>query len=104
MAKIAIIKTGGKQYKVKAGDELKIEKLAANIGDEVKLETLLVADEDGKEVEVGKPTLGEKVTAKILEFGKAKKVTVVKFKSKVRYKRTRGHRQEFTKVQIASIA
>jgi large subunit ribosomal protein L21 len=104
MAKIAIIKTGGKQYKVKTGDELKIEKLAGAAGDEVKLETLLVADENGKEVEVGKPTLGEKVTAKILEFGKAKKVTVVKFKNKVRYKRTRGHRQPFVKVQISTIA
>jgi len=104
MTKIAIIKTGGKQYKVKAGDEINVEKLVGEVGDELKFDTLLVADEDGATVELGKPSLGEKVVAKIVEFGKAKKVTVVKFKSKVRYKRTQGHRQEFAKIKITSIA
>jgi large subunit ribosomal protein L21 len=104
MEKIAVIQTGGKQYKVKAGEILKIEKLSANVGDEVKFDTLLVASSDGQAMEIGKPSLGQKVVGKVLEFGKAKKVYVVKFKSKIRYKRTQGHRQPFTKVQISSIA
>jgi large subunit ribosomal protein L21 len=104
MAKIAIIKTGGKQYKVKEGDALKIEKLALDDGKKVKFETLLIADENGKDVNVGMPTLGEKVEGEILEHGKNDKVTVVKYKNKTRYLRTKGHRQQYTKVKINKIS
>lgn len=104
MSKIAVIKTGGKQYKVSEGQSLNVEKLEAEIGSNVKLEALLVAAADGKEVNVGQPTLGETVDAKILEHGKAKKVSVVKFKSKVHYKKNVGHRQPFTKIEIVKIA
>ena len=80
MSKIAVIKTGGKQYKVKEGDDLKIEKLKADVGAKVDFETLLIADEEGKDMQVGTPSLGEKVKGEILEHGKGKKITVVKFK------------------------
>ena len=104
MPKIAIIKTGGKQYKVKKGQNIKVEKLSAKDGAKIKFDTLLTALTDGKEVNIGKPSLGDKVEGKILEQGKAKKVTVVKYKSKIRYKRTLGHRQSFTEVEITGIS
>lgn len=102
--KIAVIKTGGKQYKVKEGQTLKIEKLEAENGGEIKFDTLLIADEDGNNLNLGEPSLGEKVEAKVLERGRAKKISVIKYKSKTRYKRNLGHRQPFTKVEILSIA
>ena len=104
MTTIAVIKTGGKQYKVKKGQSIKIEKLNADEGAKVKFDTLLTASTDGKEVNVGKPSLGEKVEGKVVEHGRDKKVTVVKYKNKTRYKRTLGHRQPFTKVEITGIA
>jgi large subunit ribosomal protein L21 len=106
MSKIAVIKTGGKQYKVSAGDKLDIEKLAGREGDKVSFDqVLLVADEDGEGVEVGKPFLsGKKVEAKIIKQYKDKKVMVIKFKSKVRYRRKKGHRQNKTMVKIDKIS
>jgi len=104
MDKIAIIKTGGKQYKVKAGQIIKVEKLASDKGKTVKFETLMIADIDAKEVNLGKPSLGQKVEGKIIDQGRDKKVTVIKYKNKTRYKRTLGHRQAFSKVEITSIA
>jgi large subunit ribosomal protein L21 len=104
MSKIAVIKTGGKQYKVSEGSVLKVEKLPVEEGKEVKFdEVLLIADEKGKDVQVGTPTVSGKVTGKVLEQGRAPKVDVIKFKSKTRYKRKYGHRQPFTKVQIEKI-
>ncbi|MFA5163500.1 MAG: 50S ribosomal protein L21 [Patescibacteria group bacterium] len=102
MSKIAIIKTGGKQYKVKEGETLKVEKLELEPGQKVKFDTLLVAE--GDKLDLGQPSLGEKVEAEVLETAKGKKVTVVKYKNKIRYKRTIGHRQIFTAVKIAKIA
>jgi len=104
MSKIAVIKTGGKQYKVKEGQSLSVEKLLDEVGANVKLETLMVADEEGKDIAWGEPSLGERVEAKVLEHGKGDKVSVVKFKNKVRYKKNVGHRQPFTKLEITSIA
>jgi len=104
MAKIAVIKTGGKQYKVKEGETVKIEKLDKKVDDKVSFDTLLIADGDGKTLEVGAPSLGEKVSGQVMSAGKAKKVTVVKFKNKIRYKKTTGHRQPFTAVKITAIA
>lgn len=104
MSKIAIIKTGGKQYKVAEKTILKIEKLPVEEGKNIDFEeVLLIAD--GADVKVGTPTVsGAKVTAKVLEQGRSKKVTVLKFKSKVRYRRKKGHRQAYTKVQIEKIS
>ena len=98
----AIIQTGGKQYKVAAGDELLIEKLEAAVDAEVEFDVLLVSDESG--VKVGKPVLdGVKVKGKVLEHGKGKKVVVFKYKPKKNIRTNGGHRQPYTKVEILSI-
>jgi len=102
MSKIAVIKTGGKQYKVQEGETIKVEKLEAANGQKVKLDTLLIAT-DGK-LELGEPSLGAKVEAEVLETAREKKVTVVKYKNKTRYKKTVGHRQQFTALKILKIA
>ena len=100
----AVIKTGGKQYKVKEGEVLKIEKIAGAAGDKIDFEVLLLADEEGKDVKIGKPLVsGAKVVAEILEQGRARKVNIIKYKPKVRYRRKAGHRQMYTKVKIASV-
>ena len=98
----AIIQTGGKQYKVQVGDEVLVEKLDAEVGTEVTLDVLLVAD--GETVTVGKPVVeGVKATAKVLEHGKGKKVIVFKYKPKKNIRKKRGHRQPFTNVEITAI-
>ena len=98
----AIIQTGGKQYKVTAGDEILIEKLEAAVDAEVEFDVLLVSDESG--VKVGKPVVdGVKVKGKVLEHGKGKKVVVFKYKPKKNIRTKRGHRQPYTKVEILSI-
>lgn len=103
MSKIAVIKTGGKQYKVQVGQALKIEKLETEVGANIKFDTLLVAEADGSAVEIGKPSVGEKVEAKVVEHGKSDKVSVIKYKNKTRYKRNVGHRQPYTKIEITNI-
>ncbi|MFH1252860.1 MAG: 50S ribosomal protein L21 [Candidatus Uhrbacteria bacterium] len=101
----AVIKTGGKQYIVRQGELLKVEKLEMEPGAKLELEALLVADEEGTEVKVGKPMVaGAKVEASIVEHGRADKVSVVKYKPKVRYRRNVGHRQPFTQIKIEKIA
>lgn len=104
MTKIAVIKTGGKQYKVKEGQTIKVEKIDNKEGAKVKIDTLLISDSQATTLELGKPSLGEKVEAKIVEQGKNKKVKVIKYKSKTRYKRNIGHRQNYTKLEITKIA
>ena len=100
--KYAVIKTGGKQYKVQEGDIIEVDNLLAE-KDKVIFDQVLMLVVDG-EVKVGKPTLtGEKVEAKILENFKGVKVRVSKFKSKVRYRRVSGFRASLTKVQIEKI-
>ncbi len=103
MAKIAIIKTGGKQYKVEKSQVLKIEKLNVDANKKVIFDTLLVASSDGKEINLGKPSIGKKVEGLVLEHGKGKKVSVIKYKNKTRYLRNKGHRQPFTKVKIINL-
>jgi len=103
MSKIAIIKTGGKQYVVKEGDKIKIEKIDQEVGKNIKFETLLISDDEGSNLNLGKPSLGEKVESKILEHGKNKKILVVKYKNKTRYTKNVGHRQPFTKIEINKI-
>ncbi len=104
MTKIAVIKTGGKQYKVKEGDVLKIEKIDKKDGAKIAFDTLLTADTEGKEVNIGKPLVKGKTEGKLLEQGKDKKISVIKYKSKTRYLRNKGHRQNFSKVEITKIA
>ncbi len=100
---LAIIKTGGKQYKVKVGDKVKIEKLEGEVGSTVVFpEVLFVGDE--KEIKVGTPFLKDaKVEGKILRTEQGDKVVGIKFKAKKRYKVKFGHRQIFTEVEIMKI-
>jgi len=100
---LAIIKTGGKQYKVSPKQKIKIEKLEGNEGDAITLgDVLLMADD--KDVKIGQPKVEDvKVTAKILKQDRAKKVTILKFKPKKRYQVKRGHRQPYTLIEIETI-
>lgn len=98
---IAVIQTGGKQYLVKQGDVLKVEKLEAKQGDQVTFDTLMKAD--GDKVELGTPTVSGSVKAEIVEQGRAAKIEVVHYKPKVRYKKRSGHRQPYTKIKILSV-
>ncbi len=100
---LAVISTGGKQYLVKAGDSVKIEKIEGNEGDTVKFDTLLITDETGENLEVGAPVLKKQVTATIVKTAKDDKILVGKYKSKVRYKKRLGHRQLYTLVKIEAI-
>ena len=101
--RFAIIKTGGKQYKVAEGDRLRIEKILHE-NDEIAFDqVLLVAN--GDNVWIGKPLVADaKVEAKVLEDGKAKKKLVFRYKAKTRYKKKKGHRQPYTQVLITKIS
>ncbi|OGD30818.1 50S ribosomal protein L21 [Candidatus Azambacteria bacterium RIFCSPHIGHO2_01_FULL_44_55] len=101
--KIAVIKTGGKQYIVKEGDKLRLEKIDAKEGDEIRFsEVLLVGDE--KDIKIGSPFVSDaKVTGKALKQGRAKKIIVFHYHSKTRYKKKAGHRQPYTEVEITEI-
>ena len=99
----AIIETGGKQYKVNEGDIIYVEKLNVNEGDTVNFDSVK-AISMGEDFKVGAPTVeGASVTAKVLANGKAKKIYVMKYKSKKNEKKKQGHRQPYTKVEILSI-
>ena len=100
----AIIRTGGKQYQVAAGDKLRVEKLQGDVGDTIELSDILMVV-DGEDVKVGQPVVdGAKVVAKITEQGKADKVIVFKKKRRKGYKVKRGHRQPFTALSIEEIS
>jgi large subunit ribosomal protein L21 len=100
---LAVIKTGGKQYRVSPKDKLKIEKLVAEEGSEVIFDNVLLV-ENGKDLTIGEPLVkGMTVTAKVLKHAKADKVMTFKYKSKKRYKVKKGHRQLFTEVEIIDI-
>jgi large subunit ribosomal protein L21 len=100
---IAVIETGGKQYLVKSGDTLLVEKLPAEAGATIVFDTvLLTANDDGSNVQVGTPTVsGATVQATCVAQEHSSTLRVVKFKNKVRYRRVHGHRQRQTKVTIA---
>ncbi|MBC3536415.1 50S ribosomal protein L21 [Megasphaera hominis] len=99
----AIIKTGGKQYRVQEGDKIFVEKLTNDVDSEVVFDQVLAVVNDG-DVKVGSPVVeGAKVTGKVLEQGKEKKILVFKYKAKSDYRRRQGHRQPFTKVVIEKI-
>ena len=99
----AIIKTGGKQYKVAEGHVIMVEKLSAAEGEAVVFDEVLTVVNDG-DVKVGKPVVeGAKVTGKVEAQGKDKKILVFKYKAKSNYRKRQGHRQPFTKVVIEKI-
>lgn len=98
----AIIKTGGKQYCVEEGKSISVEKLDDKVGDEVAFDDVLFIS--GDDAKIGNPRVADaKVTGKVLEQGKEKKILVFKYKAKANYRRRQGHRQPFTKVQITKI-
>ena len=99
----AIIKTGGKQYKVAEGSEIIIEKLDAAEGDAVKFDEVLAVGE-GAELKIGRPFVdGASVTGTVVKVGKGPKIRIFKYKHKTNYRRRQGHRQPFTKVKIEKI-
>lgn len=99
----AVIETGGKQYKVQEGDVLFIEKINAEDGAAVKFDKVLALSNDNG-LAVGTPVVdGASVDAKVLKSGKSKKIIIFKYKSKKGYRRRQGHRQPYTKVEIAKI-
>lgn len=105
LSMIAVIRTGGKQYKVKQGDTIRVEKLDAEAGKTFTFnEVLLVGAEDGKDLKIGTPLVaGATVTAMVLEQGRAKKIDVIKYKRKIRYRKKQGHRQAYTQLKIDTI-
>ena len=105
MAKIAIIETGGKQYVVTQDSVLHVEKISDGgaKGDKITFDKVLLVD-DGKETKVGAPYVsGAKVSAELIEAGRADKVTVIKYREKSRYFKKRGHRQPYSKVRITAL-
>jgi len=101
--KYAVIKTGGKQYKVQEGDTLEFEKLAGKSKDKIKFDQVLLVV-DGDKTTIGKPLVKKAlVTAVIVDQIKGKKIRVAKFKAKSRYRLVKGHRQQLTKVKIDKI-
>ena len=99
----AIVDSGGKQYKVQEGEVLRVEKLAGEVGDSVSFDRILMFSDDDN-VNIGTPLLEDvAVNGHIVEQGKAKKIIVFKYKRRKRYRRKRGHRQQFTAVKVDSI-
>lgn len=99
----AIVKTGGKQYRVQAGDTITIEKLSSEVGSEVAFEEVLLIGQEGRSI-VGKPIVaGASVTGVVQEHGRGRKIVVFTYKPKKNIRKKKGHRQPFTKVLIENI-
>ncbi len=99
----AVVKTGGKQYKVTVGEKLKVEQIPAELDSQIELtEVLMIAD--GDNVKVGAPTVaGAKVVAKVVAHGRGEKVRIFKMRRRKHYQKRQGHRQNFTRIEIVSI-
>lgn len=99
----AVVATGGKQYRVEAGQILQVEKLAGDVGSEITFDQVLMLG-SGEDVQVGQPVVqGATVKGHIVEQGKNKKIIVFKYKRRKRYRRKQGHRQMYTAVKIDAI-
>jgi large subunit ribosomal protein L21 len=100
----AVIESGGKQYRVQAGDVINVEKLDVNAGDRIEFNRVLVLS-DGKTVSIGAPVLeNAKVFGNVVENGKAEKVIIFKYKSKKDYRKKKGHRQPYTMIRVIAIS
>jgi large subunit ribosomal protein L21 len=100
----AVIKTGGKQYKVAAGEKLKIEQITADVGQEITLDQVLAVGE-GDQLQVGQPLVsGAIVKATVLAQGRHEKVQIFKMRRRKHYQKRQGHRQNFTEVRIDAIS
>lgn len=101
--KLAVIKTGGKQYLVKENDELYVDKVPYKKGDKLELDTLALIESDKGDIDLGAPHLTQKTNAEVIEQLKADKIRVVKFKAKVRYRKVMGYRHSVSKIKITRI-
>ena len=100
----AVIKTGGKQYRVSAGEKLRIESIPAEVGQEIVLDQVLVVA-DGDALKMGTPLVaGATVKAKVLKQGRGDKVLIFKMRRRKHYRRSQGHRQNYTEIEILGIA
>ena len=100
----AVIKTGGKQYRVAAGDKIKVEQIAADIGQEITLDQVLAVGQGG-ELKVGAPLVdGASVKATVVAQGKHDKVRIFKLRRRKHYKKSQGHRQTYTELQIDAVS
>jgi large subunit ribosomal protein L21 len=99
----AVIQTGGKQYRVAPGDTIRIERVDGKVGEKVNFGSVLAVHMDDKKVLTGTEASEAKVTGKIVAQGRAKKLTVLKFKKTNQYKIQRGHRQNYTSVEVSAI-
>lgn len=99
----AIVETGGKQYRVAPGDELKIEKITPNDQGEVVFDKVLLVN-DGQTTKIGQPYIaGATVSVQVTKQGRHPKITVIRYKAKVRYRKVKGHRQPFSQIKVANI-
>ncbi len=103
MTKIAVIKTGGKQYLISEKDELFIDLLNNKKDDKIALEALAVFDPEKQDLQLGTPLLKEKIEAQLVENAKGDKIRIARFKSKNRYRRVRGFRSSLSKIKITKI-
>lgn len=101
--KMAVIKTGGKQYLVRENDEIYVDRLDHKINDEIELETLLAGNFYDTDVKIGTPSLSSKVKAKLVDNIKGEKIRILRFKAKVRYRKRKGFRPYLTKIKITQI-
>ena len=100
----AVIKTGGKQYRVVAGEKIKVEQIPADVGAEITLDQILMIGE-GESVKVGTPTVaGAKITARVIAHGRHPKVKIFKMRRRKHYQKHQGHRQNYTELEIGSIS
>jgi len=99
----AVIKTGGKQYRVAPGENIKIESLEADVGATIVLDQVLMVA-DGEAVQVGTPTLaGAKVSATVVAHGRGPKIRIFKMRRRKHYQKTQGHRQNYTEIRVDAI-
>ena len=100
----AVIKTGGKQYRVASGDKIKVEQIAADIGQEITIDQVLALG-NGSDLKIGAPLVsGATVTVKVVSHGKHDKVRIFKMRRRKHYQKHQGHRQQYTELQIGDIA
>ncbi|MCX7175517.1 MAG: 50S ribosomal protein L21 [Proteobacteria bacterium] len=99
----AVIKTGGKQYRVAAGEKIKVEQIPADVGAEITLDQVLMVGE-GESVKIGTPIIaGATVTAKVVAHGRGPKIKIFKMRRRKHYQKHQGHRQNFTEIEISGI-
>jgi large subunit ribosomal protein L21 len=99
----AVIRTGGKQYRVKEGDSLRVEKLEAEVGQEVELGDVLMVAREGAPILEAKQLAGKAVKATVVRHGRGPKIRIFKFKRRKGFEKRQGHRQDFTEIKISSL-